>query len=269
DPARVRKPRDKATVERHVPYARDSFFAGREEEFESLAVMQADALRWCREVANRRQCRPLERVAPQVVFDAEEHQRLLPLPRDRFELARWSTPKVNPDIHIKVGKALYSVPYQHIGRTVDAREGARTVQVFLDGSLIKTHPRIERGRQSDHGDYPPEKIAFLMRTPAWCRRRAGELGESVAAVVAALMEVNALYRLRQAQGVVGLADKHGPERLEAACRRALAVGDPSYKTVRGILAAGTENDGDEPAKAPTAPAHLRGPAGLFDTEVAQ
>ena len=27
DPARVQKPRDKATVERHVPYARDSFFA--------------------------------------------------------------------------------------------------------------------------------------------------------------------------------------------------------------------------------------------------
>jgi transposase len=270
DPARVQKPRDKATVERHVPYARDSFFAGRAEEFESLAAMQADALRWCRQVANRRQCRPLQRVAPQVVFDAEEREALLPLPRQPFELARWSTPKVNPDIHIKVGKALYSVPWQHIGKTVDAREGARTVQVFLDGKLIKTHPRIERGRQTDHGDYPPEKIAFLMRTPAWCRRSAAELGESVAAVVAALMEVNALYRLRQAQGVVHLADKHGAERLEAACRRALAVGDPSYKTVRGILAAGTENDGDEPAAtAPTPPAHLHGPARLFEAEVAR
>jgi hypothetical protein len=73
DPARVQKPRDKATVERHVPYARDSFFAGRSDEFESLAAMQADALRWCRQVANQRQCRPLQRVAPQVVFDAEEH----------------------------------------------------------------------------------------------------------------------------------------------------------------------------------------------------
>jgi hypothetical protein len=270
DPARVQKPRDKATVERHVPYARDSFFAGRADEFESLAAMQADALRWCHQVANRRQCRPLQRVAPQVVFDAEERDALLPLPRQSFELARWSTPKVNPDIHVKVGKALYSVPWQHIGRTVDAREGARTVQVFLDGRLIKTHPRIERGRQTDHGDYPPEKIAFFMRTPAWCRRRAAELGVSVAGVVGAIMEVNALYRLRQAQGVVHLADKHGPERLEAACRRALAVGDPSYRTVRGILAAGTEDEGDEPAAtAPTAPAHLHGPAALFGAEVAR
>lgn len=266
DPARAAKPRDKATVERHVPYARDSFFAGRAGEFESLAAMQADALRWCQEVANRRQCRPLERVAPQDVFDAEEADTLLVLPPRPFELASWSTPKVNPDIHVKIGKALYSVPWKHIGERVDAREGARVVEIFSEGELIKTHTRIEKGRQTDPADYPPEKVAFMMRTPAWCRRRAAELGEPVAAVVAELMSVNALYRLRSAQGVVGLADKHGVERLNAACRRAIEVGDPSYKTVKGILTAGTEHDSEETPSAPTAPAHLHGPARLFDTE---
>jgi len=80
DPARRAKPRDKATVERHVPYARDSFFAGRAGEFASLAAMQEDAVRWSRQVANQRQCRPLLRVAPQVVFDAEERDALLALP---------------------------------------------------------------------------------------------------------------------------------------------------------------------------------------------
>lgn len=267
DPARAAKPRDKATVERHVPYARDSFYAGRSGEFATLAAMQTDAVRWCRHVANQRPCRPLQRVAPQVVFDAEERPALLPLPRQSFELAAWSTPKVNPDIHIKVGRALYSVPWAHIGVTVDARQGPRTVEVFVDAKLVKTHPRIERGRSTDHGDYPPEKIAFMMKTPAWCRRQAAELGASVAEVVAILMEVNALYRLRQAQGVVHLADKHGPERLDAACRRALQVGDPSYKTVKGILVAGTENDGDTADQCPpSAPAHLHGPDQLFNTE---
>lgn len=267
DPARQGKPRDKASMERHVPYARDSFFAGRAEEFASLVDMQRDAVRWCGQVANQRQCRPLERVAPQAVFDAEEKDTLLALPRQRFELARGSTPKVNPDIHIKVGKALYSVPWQHIGKRVDAREGVRTVEVFCDGTLIKTHVRVERGRQTDHGDYPPEKIAFFMRTPVWCRRRAAELGAAVAEVVGSVLEVNALYRLRQAQGIVHLADRHGPERLEAACRRAAQVGDPSYKTVKGILAAGAEHDGDDrPDTAPSAPAHLHGPRRLFDVE---
>jgi hypothetical protein len=168
-----------------------------------------------------------------------------------------------------VGKALYSVPWKNIGRTVDAREGVRTVEVYFEGTLIKTHVRIEKGRQTDHADYPPEKVAFMMRTPAWCRRRAAELGDSVAELVGVLMEVNALYRLRSAQGVVHLADKYDAERLNAACRRAIAVGDPSYKTVKGILVAGTEGDGDErPELPPSAPAHLHGPEGLFSTEAA-
>jgi len=270
DPARAAKPKDKPRVERIVPYARDSFFAGRADEFASLAAMQRDALRWCDVVANERQCRPLDRLSPRVVFEEIERQALLALPSRPFELARWSTPKVNPDIHIKVGKTLYSVPWRFIGKTLDAREGTRLVEVFCDGTLIKTHVRAERGKVTDYADYPPEKIAFFMRTPSWCRRRADELGPAVALVIAKLLSTNALYRLRQAQGVLGLADQHTAPRLEAACARALAVGDPSYKTVKGILVAGTEHDGDDrPAHVPLAPAHLHGPERLFDpTEAA-
>ena len=60
-----------------VPYARDSFYAGRAEDFDSLTAMQADAVRWCRQVANARPSRALDRVAPQAVFDAEEAGALL------------------------------------------------------------------------------------------------------------------------------------------------------------------------------------------------
>ena len=78
------------------------------------------------------------------------------------------------------------------------------------------------------------------------------------------MEVNALHRLRSAQGILGLADKHGPARLEAACARAITAGDPSYRTIKGILAAGLER---EPAPPPPgdggAAAFLHGPALLF------
>ena len=77
------------------------------------------------------------------------------------------------------------------------------------------------------------------------------------------MEVNALYRLRSAQGVVRLADKYGAERTNAACRRALQVDDPSYRTVKGILAAGTEEEGTELAVVSDVPAHLHGAEGLF------
>jgi hypothetical protein len=40
---------------------------------------------------------------------------------------------------------------------------------------------------------------------------------------------------------------------------------PSYRTIKGILAAGTELDGTTEPVAPQAPAHLRGPQ-AFDTD---
>ncbi len=267
DPARAVKPKDKARVERPMPYVRDSMWRGR--DWVDEAHMQTGALTWCTEVAGRRHHRSLEGGAPLSVFAAVEADALIPLPGSVFELARWSTPKVGPDCHVKVAKTLYSVPWRHIGRRVDARETDATVEFFVDGTLIKTWARLEQGKQTDWADYPPEKVAFHMRTPTWCRHRAGELGPSVTAVVGCLLEINALHRLRSAQGVLRLADRYSAERLNAACARAVAVGDPSYRTVKGILVAGTETEtpaGDDTEAA--APAHLHGPAGLFDTGLA-
>jgi transposase len=259
DPARALKPRDKARVERPMPYVRDSFWRGR--EFTSLERMQAEAARWSAEVAGRRQCRPLEGAAPAAVFDSVEKDALRPLPAGPFVLATWATAKIGPDIHAQVDKVLYSVPWRHIGKTADVRITGSMVQFFIGGQLVKSHPRKVRGKQTDFADYPPEKIAFHMRTPAWCRRKAAGIGPACEQLIGELLADNALYRLRAAQGVIGLADKHDPGRLEAACAKAIAAGDPSYRTVRGILAAGAERD-QLPAAAGDggAAAFLRGPA---------
>jgi hypothetical protein len=186
------------------------------------------------------------------------------LPRKRFVLATWSTGTIGPDIHVRVGKSLYSVPWRHLGRRVDARETPTVVQIFDNGQLIATHGRRPAGKSTDLSHYPPEKIAFKMRTPTWCRSQAADVGPACVTLIAALLEVNALFRLRAAQGVLGLAGKHDAARLEKACARAIEVGDPTYRTVKGILAAGTEAD---PAPEPTgdagAAAHLHGPSQLF------
>jgi hypothetical protein len=242
-----------------MPYVRDSFWRGR--EFTSLTQMQAEAERWSREVAGQRACRPLEGAAPAAVFAAAEKGALAPLPAQPFVLATWARAKVGPDIHARVGRVLYSLPWRHIGKTADVRVTATMVQFFIGGQLVKTHPRKETGKQTDYGDYPPEKIAFHMRTPAWCRRQAAGIGPACEQVISELLADNALYRLRAAQGVIGLADKHAPARLEAACGKAIAAGDPSYRTIKGILAAGTERDTRAAAAGDGgAAAFLHGPA---------
>jgi len=137
--------------------------------------------------------------------------------------------------------------------------------VFVDARLVKTHRRIAKGRQTDWGDYPPEKVAFFMRTPAWCRRRAGELGAHIGVVVTELLTDGALHHLRAAQGVIGLAERHGVDRLDDACRRALEAGDPTYRTIKGILATAAPSDPVQAAAAST-PAHLHGAARLFNPD---
>jgi transposase len=102
DPGRAGKPKDKPRVERQIPYVRDSFWRGR--EFTSLAQMRTEAVRWCREVAGQRACRPLDGARPADVFTHLEASALQALPRKPFVLAVWSTPAVGPDIHAKVGK---------------------------------------------------------------------------------------------------------------------------------------------------------------------
>jgi hypothetical protein len=249
-----------------MPYVRDSFWRGR--EFTSLAHMQAAAVDWCRDVAGQRSHRGLDGAAPAAVFAAVERPALRPLPRTGFVLATWSTGKVGPDIHVKVGPALYSVPWRLIGQRVQARCTATSVQIIHDGTVVATHVRAERGRRTNPDQYPPEKIAFHLRTPTWCRTTAQTVGPACRQVIEALLVDNALFRIRGAQGILALRGKHGPAALERACATALAAGDPSYRTIKGILAltppstrpAGLthRSAGPERGAAAAVPAFLRG-----------
>jgi transposase len=256
DPARRAKPKDKPRCERMMPYVRDSLFAGR--DVATLANWRAEAMRWSTEVAGRRPCRAIEGAAPLSVFLATEAEALVALPATRFELAAWSSAKVHDDCHVKVGRTLYSVPWRHIGASVDARATATMVAIYREGSLIKTHAAKEKGRQTDFADYPPDKVAFLQKTPSWCRNRSAEIGTACAEVIGELLAVNVLHRLRAAQGILGLATRHGPARLEAACARALSAGDPSYRTVKGIVAASAEGVPEPEATGAETPAFLHG-----------
>ncbi len=68
------------------------------------------------------------------------------------------------------------------------------------GALVKTHARVGKGKRStDWGDYPPEKVAFLQRTPVWCRHQAAQAGPAVTELVEGLLAGNALHHLRAAQ----------------------------------------------------------------------
>jgi len=69
-------------------------------------------------------------------------------------------PRVHPGCHATVEGGLYSAPWRLIGSHVDARATSKLVELFVDGELVKTHVRTRKGgKQTDWGDYPPEKVA--------------------------------------------------------------------------------------------------------------
>jgi transposase len=259
DPARARKPKDKPRIERPMPYIRDSFFAGR--EFNSLAQMQGEALRWATEVYGVHKHRGLDGQTPESVFTALERDALIALPPRPFESVVYSAGRVAPDCHVKSGKALYSVPWRLIGQQVTVRTAGDVVQVFHADTVAATHVLHLSGRSTNFEHYPPHKIAHTLRTVTWCRTQAEQIGPGVVAIVAELSAVNAIHRLRAIQGIIRLRDTYGEARLDAACARALQVGDPNYRTVKGILVAGTEHGHDATGRqpAPSPPAMLRGP----------
>ena len=216
-----------------IPYIRDSFWSGR--EFSSQEEINRQAIQWCLRVAGVREHGTTHK-QPLTLFRLAEEKELKPLPLTPFEIVTWHQAKVALDCHIQVSHTLYSVPYQYVGKRVDVKLGSKVVEIYLDSKLIKTHPRGSRGqRVTDWNDYPPEKAAFFQRTPAWYRQQASLVGPSTRETVDTLLGEHALHYLRQCQGILRLKEKYSPERLERACARANAFGDPSYRTVRTIL----------------------------------
>ena len=191
--------------------------------------------RWCVEEAGARihgttHWKPLE------YYEQHEKQHMLPLPAERFEVFEWTQAKVAQDSHCQVKKARYSVPFRLLGRMLEVRVGEKIVEFYLDDELVKTHVRrFHRGTTTHMPDLPEQKTAFFLHTPQVCLQKASEIGPAVHDVVLSLLNQGAFTHLRQAQGVLRLEQKHGGERLNAACKMALSCDDPHYRTVKRIL----------------------------------
>jgi hypothetical protein len=67
---------------------------------------------------------------------------------------------------------------------------------------------------------------------------------------------------RSCLGILRLADRYGPQQLEAACQRALRLNACSYRSLKSMLETGLDRQPPEPPTPPAlhsqAHAHVRG-----------
>lgn len=240
-PTRPRTPEHKGTVESGIHYLQRNFMAG--QEFADITVANARLARWVVEVAGVR-CHGTTKQAPLALFGEREQAALLDLPPDPFSLVEVRPVKVHRDCHVALGGSYYSIPWRLVGQHLEAYVGERVIEFYQGVDLICTHPRAKQPGEwhTRTADYPPEKAAYLDRTPTRCREIARRIGPATADVVEHLLGDRPLDRLRTVQGILRLEETVGARRLEAACRRARHFGDVRYRRIRDILNAALDQD---------------------------
>ena len=220
DQARVRRPKDKARVERMVQYVRNDGFGG--ERLLGVDHARRHIQGWCSDVAGTR-VHGTTRRRPKEAFELREKDLLLPAPSAAYDKPQWVSLTVGRDHAVVVAEALYSVPYRLRGERLRVRFDASTVKMYHSGVVAKVHPRSARGASTiDPEDLPPGTAELATRDASSLKEQAGKAGEAVAEYVGRVLDVPLPWtRIRRVYRLLGLCKTYGNERVNAACRKAL------------------------------------------------
>jgi transposase len=178
------------------------------------------------------------------LFAELDQPALRALPPTRYEFATWRLAKVNIDYHVEVERHYYSVPYQLAGSVVEVRLTSSVVEVFAKHQRVASHLRsYQKGRHvTESAHMPDSHRRYLEWTPGRIVAWAQKNGPATAAFIEGLMasRPHPEQGFRSALGVMRLAKKYSPERLEAACERALILKSYSYKSIESMLQHGLD-----------------------------
>ena len=244
-PARVKKPRDKASVESTVGDISTWITAAlRNQTYFSVSELNGDISKKLSDYNERPfQKRPGSRNS---VFIEEERELLLPLPVVPYEIAMWKKATVAFNYHICVNSQYYSVPHEYIKHQVDVRVTSRIMEIFYNGLRIGSHPLLT----GHHGQYrtvdehmPPKHRKSsdwnAERFISWAQTMGPNITEVIRSVLASCKVEQQGYRT--CMGILKMSDKYGVERLEAACTRALGyTPHPTYRNISAILKSGQD-----------------------------
>lgn len=237
DPTRVHSPKDKARVERSVQDVRNDCYAG--ERIAEIEGARERGLSWSRDDYGLRPHTTTGR-RPREHFESEEKPLLKPEPTDRYEVPKWSTPKIHRDQHAQVARSLYSLPTRFVGKTLHARADLRTVRFYDGAALVKVHPRVPpRRRSTDPADFPVERTVYALRDVESLKRWAREHGDAVGDFAVKLLESPLPWtRMRQVYALLRLAKRYGSERVNTTCLLALEAGLANVKRLERMIQLG-------------------------------
>ena len=248
-------PQKKGIVEAGVKYVKRACLPLR--TFRDLADANRQVRDWVLTQAGNR-IHGTTRERPFTRFTEVERALLHPLPDVPLVLATWARVKVHRDAHVQFARGYYSVPFRLVGETLWLKATDTTVTLYREHESVAIHVRLLQpgARRTLNDHLPPAALAWKLHDTQWCLKEAERIGPCCLELVTAWFADRVRVRLRAVQGVLRFAPRYGAARLEAACRRALFFGTPSYQAVKTILYKGL----DPLPLTPTSPA---APGGLY------
>ena len=136
------------------------------------------------------------------------------------------------------------MPSKLIRDVVEARFTSATVEIFHKGQRVASHPfsRVRNRHTTLTEHMPSAHRRFAEWTPAKMMDEAALIGPATVALFEAIMKAkpHPEQGFRSCLGIISLVKSHGPERVEAACRRGNDIGTTTYGSVASILKHGLD-----------------------------
>jgi hypothetical protein len=233
DPARVRDPNRKGTVEHAIGHTQTTALKGR--RFETIEAQNEFLAHWEKSWAAQR-IHGTERRQVQAMFEEERaHLKALPLLGMQYFTEALRT--VCDDSCVRVDHSSYAARPAAIGTKVLVRIYAQRIEIrdIRSVALLRTHPRAERPGTVV---LPQEERVFNpSRETRLILRQASEIGAHASRLCELLFAIEGRVGQRKLWGIVSLARRLPASCVDAACAQALEQGVYSYKRVLALTQA--------------------------------
>jgi transposase len=250
-PVAVARGNEKGRVERAIRFAREAFFAGR--AFRDLDDLNAQALSWCEGEAAERPCPEDRSRSVREVFQ-EERPYLLGLPENPFPCEERIQVSVRKSPYVRFDWNDYSIPHQHVNRTLSVLASLDTVRILDGTQLIATHPRsFDRGAQLELPGHLEALVAH--KRAARTHRAQDRLHHAAPSAQALFLRAaeRGVHLGVLTRGLLQLLDSHGAQALEAAITAALAEDAAHLGAVRHFIDTHAHARGQRPPIAVSLP----------------
>lgn len=244
DPARVRDPDRKGSVENAINHTQETALKGR--KFETIEEQNEFLLHWEEKWAAPRIHGRAKRQV-QAMFE-EERPFLKPLAVMPFRYFKQERRTVWDDGLIQVGQCYYAALPAPLFSEVWIRLYELEIEILDPKTMTILRRHCRKERPGSMAYEPSDRIFNPSRETERLMRQASAIGPWTEKICQELFKQNGRIAQKKIQGIVALSRKHSSARIEAACQAAYERHAWSSRAVRLLIEKKIEQEACDAAK---------------------